>query len=422
MNDFDTAPRFLFDDGILHVSFLLTEMRIRWLPQPLAEEKDRRGRWTECWPEFRLLAPATAADAGDCDPGSGAKREAFAAFRQTIPHELCSLVESFDSHQWSFLKLLADSPAVRDLAATNPVLAYALANNAQLRDVPTAAGEDLALMHSHARHREILDWLGFPGTQATANLFCKIMPQAASPSALRRLRLALRSHGEAVLKRLAHQKRVNVGVLELVLPPKSIALVTPRLLAEVARDGAEAVPGETAEQVLHAVEMLEEIKSARTIGPFHSMAGVRTAVEEVDHEYRPVHEAQEAARQAAEQVRRERRATLRRVAVSKRPESFPWPPPPIPGTAAIVPISSYAMLCEEGEQQENCVASYWRDIIRKRVYVYRVLAPERATLSVMRRSDGFWTTSEVKAWRNHAVYAETNSMISRWIYSHSLSA
>jgi hypothetical protein len=63
--------------------------------------------------------------------------------------------------------------------------------------------------------------------------------------------------------------------------------------------------------------------------------------------------------------------------------TLPFPPPPVAGTAAIVPLRDALDLVAEGREQHNCVASYERLARRGDVALYKVMAPERATLSVV---------------------------------------
>jgi hypothetical protein len=61
-------------------------------------------------------------------PLSEQRRRAFDAFRFSLPKEIAKVVEGFRSHQWNLIVLLAHDKKVMDLATTNPVLAYAVAD------------------------------------------------------------------------------------------------------------------------------------------------------------------------------------------------------------------------------------------------------------------------------------------------------
>ncbi len=69
-------------------------------------------------------------------------------------------------------------------------------------------------------------------------------------------------------------------------------------------------------------------------------------------------------------------------------ERFSFPPPPIPGCADITPIRTQDALTEEGRTMEHCVGSYAGMVALGSRYIYRVLRPERGTLSLEMDSEG----------------------------------
>lgn len=62
-----------------------------------------------------------------------------------------------------------------------------------------------------------------------------------------------------------------------------------------------------------------------------------------------------------------------------------FPRPPLPGeNNCVVPLRSAADLIEEGRVQSNCVASYAKQVEHGGIFIYRVIFPERATVSIVR--------------------------------------
>lgn len=57
-------------------------------------------------------------------------------------------------------------------------------------------------------------------------------------------------------------------------------------------------------------------------------------------------------------------------------------PPPISGTDQIIPITSVDALLDEGKLMQHCVASYIGDVLKKKSYIYMMVAPERATIAI----------------------------------------
>jgi hypothetical protein len=432
------AMTFAFANGVLDIRSPLGDMRIRWRPEPLAEELPVAARvWRPWAPEFRLLSlspealHATAipeAFAASDVSAMEAKVAAFAAFRDEIPQPILQAVARFQSHQWLLMLLLHRQPAVFDLVKASPVLAYCLANNDQFRGTKSAVSLLLALGHSRQKQRTLLEWLGFPGSEAMARIVRRIAPEAVSPSLLRRLRNAIQVD-PALVAQLAHVPTLNAGALELVLNPFLRPLVAPRLLLNVAGLAEELSFAQTADQLATALALQRQMNEPAPEAPFSTQGQIARFQERMDAAYQDWPRRQEEARQREEQRQQAERAR-RRASLDIPPEpprrvmpivQRPIPPPPVPGTPHIAPITTAQALYEEGEAQSNCVASYLPNIADGFCYIYRVTAPERATLSIVPTSDGGWRRSELKGPRNRKVRPLTRQTVDWWLYQHRLS-
>ncbi|NIP98238.1 MAG: hypothetical protein GWO24_34440, partial [Akkermansiaceae bacterium] len=71
------------------------------------------------------------------------------------------------------------------------------------------------------------------------------------------------------------------------------------------------------------------------------------------------------------------------------------------------PLTTRSQLRAEGRAQSNCVASYSRRVKNGALYVYRVLWPERCTLSLVKRRNGLWVLGELKTAHNSRASAKT---------------
>jgi hypothetical protein len=91
-----------------------------------------------------------------------------------------------------------------------------------------------------------------------------------------------------------------------------------------------------------------------------------------------------------------------------------FPRPPLPGSEVIVPLRSPRALVEEGRQQDNCVATYAERVAAGETFIYRVLRPERATLSIVRIS-GRWQVGELLCAHNRPVSSATWRAVERWL-------
>ena len=112
---------------------------------------------------------------------------------------------------------------------------------------------------------------------------------------------------------------------------------------------------------------------------------------------------------------------LRREDLPAREHKYPTPP--IPGSSMIEPVVNRRELYEEGFDQTNCIYSYDADILAGKRYVYRVLEPERATLSLRKVRGGWgkrraeWVIEEIKTRANAQPSPETIVAAREWFGS-----
>ncbi len=407
-------PQFRFHDGLLHIEAGDRAMKLRAWPDPEAWLQTKGAGWQQFFPAFRLLKPAPDSGAGTPPDESPlvhqSKESAFAGLRAPMPPLVASAVERIQCCQWNLIDLISRKQEALDLLSINPALAFCLANCDQFRHrfYSTPAAQASRLIGR--RQREILGWLGFPPTEAVVGIFRKITPEAVSPSEVRMLGHALKAEAQ-VQKLLSHQPVVNTGVLGLVTNLKLLSGVTPNLLTEVGVDDREAAFPHTAALLLDILWMLLELHRMPGLPPFDSIASVRQHHETLSVEHQ----------RALEELRRQRAEARRRRPVAGKRPGDGYPPPPLPGTEDIVPLTSVARLREEGTIQRNCVGTYARRVQSGSIYVYKVLRPERATLSIQKNAWGGWSIAELEIAGNRRVQGFTRAAVQRWLGMHSLS-
>lgn len=422
---------FQFTAGVLAIDSPMGKMRIRWQPEPLADDLlPGYSRWKPFAPEFRIVSsnpprPGATVIPDALDP----KAAAFTAFHDEITPAIVEAVGRFHSHQWLLMQLLHHQPAMFDLTNANPVLAYCLANNDQFRGTRDSVSLQLALGHSRHKQRSQLVWLGFPGSESMARTLRRIPQESASPSLLRRLRNALETAPD-MLGQLAHIPILNAGVLALVVNPALRARVAPTLLMTVAGRAEELSMALTADQLERALDLQRQMNVPPPSTPFSTLGQIERFQEHMDAAYQDWPRRRAETQRQAEQTRLAMRA--RRPVrppeppPARRPRPIPAvtrpiPPPPIPGTPHITPITTPQALREESEAQANCVVTYLPTIVAGDCYIYRVTAPERATLSIVPTSDGGWRRAELKGPKNRKVREITRQTVDLWLYQHRLS-
>lgn len=322
------------------------------------------------------------------------KDTALQRWQETIPFDIADLVARYTQRQWHMLALLARcGGAARDLVESNPALAFALASNwvyhrpAVHRPLRSAR----ALLRTGRRQREILAWLGFPATESARKILSRVVSESLSIPRLLYLRQAMADAG--LDKTLRHLPRLNTGAIRIVTDPELLALAAPTLLREVAVRRAEDHRPAVARLLKDCLEMWTRLHpDGRRPPRLRELATL-----EMFH---------------AELIDR----FLRQPAPSHYLEpGLAFPPPPVPGTDAIVPITSASELVAEGVAQRNCVGSYLARVVKsKACYIYRVLRPERCTLALARCGDR-WIPSEMSKACNQRPSAETFRAVEKWL-------
>ena len=95
------------------------------------------------------------------------------------------------------------------------------------------------------------------------------------------------------------------------------------------------------------------------------------------------------------------------------------PPSPLKGTKDIEHISKIGDLLDEGVEMKHCVGGYVDQVMGGDVFIYRVHAPERATMEVRRLPDGKFRIEQVKLYRNGNISKETWDALNAWISTYS---
>ncbi|OGV67092.1 MAG: hypothetical protein A2498_01770 [Lentisphaerae bacterium RIFOXYC12_FULL_60_16] len=421
------APQFAWQDGALHIQTLLSHMRIRWKPTPLAEEQLPFRPWAAFHPEIRLFRPPESPPPATAQPDP--KQQAFDAFRAEVPADLVTLVDPFASHQWALLTLMASHPPAIDLARSNPILAYCLANNDIFRNVNPGIAAEQAVWYSNRKQRAILKWLGFPDTESMVRTMRKIQPEAVDPMSLRSLRIAL-STDPSLSRRLAHLPCINRTMFGLLVNNRLRLLVSPKLMTRLAESTDEPMAELPSDRLIEALRLYTMLAMTHPIQPFDSLDQIDRFLNDLDVEY----QARQQRRLEEEQLQQQRRAEYiaeqhRRGVPARRlrrlkpiaTDETPFPPPPIPGTPDIIPLCRPVDLTTEGIEQKNCVGCFISMVQAGNVYIYRVLAPERATLSISRCPDGSWRRNQLRGTRNKPIHKATITAVESWLFKYRLS-
>jgi len=397
----ELRPGFKFHNGRLMITTDEQVKMIESWPDLKAIRKLTENKfWEKFVPVSRLLRPKSARTFDSLGPGNVRsmaldplyeKYLAFYHFRNAIPPEITKSVERFSSRQWMLLSLCKRRERAKDLLEQNPALGFGVAHLGKFRPhVPEPLST--AVKVSALRQRDMLGWVGFPKTQVWANILAKIPAEAVTVERLRSLGMvATRPEVEHQLK---HLHSVNGWVIALVSERRFADLVSPTLLTEIAEATDAAVPQA-------AFHLLEDLLNMGQRLPRPNPQSIRNL--------------------AALRKRHEEVSAAFVQLLEREKENQILPLPPLPGTPEIVPLIYAEDLIQEGRAQHNCVGSYSGWVHAGYGFIYRVLAPERATLSIVKGADGCWGINELKLACNKSPAPETVQAVQAWLNQYSLS-
>jgi hypothetical protein len=382
------TPGFRFKDGKLFLFDEGTTCLIESWPSLKAVLKCGHDSWQEFTPLFPLVQPRGSV--GEVDvailPAESfqlayQRRAAFRAFRSFIPEELAGTCEDIPARQWMMLNLMQASPHAAELAIGNPALVFALSHPKFFREqFSTLEG---AAIVAKRRQREVASWVGFPESDSSVKTLSKLVPASVTISSLKAMRRGIyEPHGK---KLLSHLPVINAGVVAFAADRELCDAVPMSLLEEVSRTAAE-------NSDCHAAPMLQEcMQLCRFLGESTKRPSSLRKLQEWHFDM------------------------SRRWAIKNPPQTGPIFVPPLEGTPTIQPILSESELLQEGMEQNNCVAIRLKSVREGKAFIYRVIAPERATMAIVRGPSGQWVIQEIKLRFNREVSPSTLKHANDWL-------
>ncbi|MDR5900427.1 PcfJ domain-containing protein [Halomonas vilamensis] len=91
-----------------------------------------------------------------------------------------------------------------------------------------------------------------------------------------------------------------------------------------------------------------------------------------------------------------------------------YPAPPLPGTKAITPLTSWQALLQEGQRMGHCVGSYDRSVAHGRLAIYHMQAPQALTIAIAPQGN-HWVLSQARGVRNAMPLDEAQKAIQAWL-------
>jgi len=307
-----------------------------------------------------------------------------------IPDEVLTCVQPFAERHWHLLNLVGRCPGALDLIQSTPALAVALSSPWVFRQTPPAHPLRSARRLLSKRQTDIAAWLGFPDAWSTVKILRKLPPEECSVLNLLNLRDLFGVHRNI----LQHLPVLNSSLIRLMSGERGKYQVTPAFIQEFARNGQLL---DRSMRILQDTLWMREKLQDSGIITLRSFACL--------------------ARTHDQFVGQMGRMDLRII----DPQPFsppPFFPPPLLASSPYLelePLQSELDLLEEGRIQRNCVGAYGPRVQTGRMYLYRILSPERATVAVSLSKSGAWRLHEIKAYQNANVMPATLSAVLEWI-------
>lgn len=322
------------------------------------------------------------------DSEANKSREAFEQEKQlvrayfgNVPAVVQNAIQLFLNRQWHLHVMAARCAGALDLIASNPALAYGLASGWVFANSPSKYVTRQMRRLIAGRRRKICGALGFPNEESSVAVLSKISASSCNIPWLLTIRDLLSDLDWR--KSLLHLPSLNSAVMLFLCNRIFRQRTSLQLLYELSCN-----PSYLFKQMIVLLS-LEKNLGKRGPERFHSVRQL------LDHLLELLW-----------------KANVREVS-DETDGSFPNPP--IPGNGNIVPLKNSDLLFEEGKEQDNCVANYRPSIFAGKMYIYRVLQPERATLSLVPCESGGWRIDQLLAAHNGLVYDATRKAVEHWI-------
>lgn len=298
-------------------------------------------------------------------------------WRAKIPQDLLKVIGQFPDSELERLLHLSqlDINTVMDWAGFCPAL-LVLAPGWAPED-PLSVLETSACIRSGWRH--VLEAAEWPIARSTLNILRKIPANACTEGNLRIIKAALENRHKR--NALVHLCRINSSVIDLISLPA--VFLNHSLL-------------QTVSCMLDAPDNLSEI--CLDIDTLRTQLGIDPTWPFCSGSVGP------------DLVVRHLAKLERRIATGLTNENIELPAPPFSGIRAknfhIEPLTTIPGIFREGHEMQNCIASYISDVEAGFNYVYRLLAPQRATVLLKRRTDD-WYPQHARTYHNGAVEEST---------------
>lgn len=300
---------------------------------------------------------------------------------QTIPDSVLQKIKPYSENEFSLLYLCSRYASVYELFLSNPTLVWLLLRQAKAQHWDTS---DIVQL-SQQKRTHIAQVCGLPASPLAVKIVQRLKFKKFGISALEMIQQLFYTLD---YRRLSHVQRIDELLIQLLVQ-------FPRL--QGSRLVSSYQPG------LWPYRIFSKIADCQRLA---EQLGNQDCFNLIGHCKNPL-QLQEL---------HDRLATRLNENSDKNPglKAVDYAPPPLPGTATIIPITHSEDLRAEGRQMEHCVAAYHTDITKGYYYVYRITYPERATLGLILNPGEKPCIDQLQGVRNQLLTKETYDYVKEW--------
>ncbi len=305
-----------------------------------------------------------------------------------IPSKTRRLICAFPEGHFALLQFLYACPNAEEMIHSNPALATMVASSEAWCSRNSIRPPDTPWNLARMKRMEIMRALGFrDADQRLVHILSKIMPWACRREHIAGLIDTVKVRDTARLIR--HMPRINLGAITLLADTALLEHIGKTVLFEVINDVHEDTHANTALKLRAWIDAKARHFPNEPSRRFTSRAALDEMV------FRNLH-----------------------LVGLDTLEAIVWtlPPAPIPDHRDIVALRESGEVFQEGYQQSNCLFSRMPEFCAGTTFAYRVLAPERATLTI-RKCKGQWQIDALETACNGPVSDKTKDFIHTWLHT-----
>jgi len=314
------------------------------------------------------------------------------AYHDALPAGVTKVLRPFNSLQCRLLYVICQFPESVEMAGSAPILFWLTSNMLG----PAPAKAEVRRLYS-LRRVSILESFCALSSRSHLKFLSKIREFGYSLKDLEMLRRIL-SDGE-FLKKVRHYRQINWPVLKVFF--------TQRYVMDIgcAKDCLATDSCRDAFRYLYKV-----CRDIRDIRMMCGLIGCKNPERQI-FAMRSAFKIRELHDRIAREWNRKQGAPI----VSSYGENLP--PSPLKETKDIEHICKIEDLLEEGLLMRHCVGDFVHqdEVLRGDIFIYRVHAPERATMEVHRLPDGTFQIKQVKLYRNRKASEKTVRLLREWL-------